>query len=74
MNEIWGHYAKWVKIVTRRQLLPDFTYDIIIETESRQVCVCEEWWIRRWHLIDRDSLLMDNKCLVSQQSGNTEQF
>ena len=31
INEPWGHYAKWNKLVTKKQVLYDFTYSRYLE-------------------------------------------
>ena len=54
MNEPWGHYAKWNRLVTKRQIVCDSTYmrylDVVkfIDTESKMVAAngYEEWEIQ----------------------------
>ena len=44
MDEPWGHYTKWNKPVTERQILYDPTYIRYIESSNSQREL--EWWLR----------------------------
>ena len=73
MDEPWGHYAKWNKTRTERQILCDSPFmqyleESVIEIESRTVAV------RAWGWESRELLLNGYRVLASQHDKDSRDW